>query len=72
MNVDRIDFVTRTPLSEVIAHLRACGVPILQGPVPKTGALGPIESVYVRDPDDNLIELANYDADLGAHSARPA
>jgi catechol 2,3-dioxygenase-like lactoylglutathione lyase family enzyme len=53
-------FVTRTPLSEVIAHLRACGVPILQGPVPKTGALGPIESVYVRDPADNLIELSNY------------
>jgi catechol 2,3-dioxygenase-like lactoylglutathione lyase family enzyme len=61
-------FVATTPLPEVIAHLRACGVPIVEGPVRKTGALGPIDSVYVRDPDANLIEIANY----GAHLAPPA
>ena len=44
----------------VVAHLAACGVPIEEGPVVRTGALGPIESVYVRDPDGNLIELARY------------
>ena len=44
----------------VVAHLAACGVPVEEGPVVRTGALGPIESVYVRDPDGNLIELARY------------
>ena len=52
--------ITSVPLVEVIAHLRACGVPILEGPVPKTGARGPILSVYFRDPDLNLIEVSNY------------
>lgn len=49
------------PLDQVIAHLEACGVPILEGPVPRTGALGPIRSVYFRDPDLNLIEVSTYD-----------
>jgi len=53
--------ITNTPVAEVVAHLKAEGVPILQGPVPKTGATGPITSVYFRDPDDNLIEVSNYD-----------
>jgi len=35
-------------------------VPIVEGPVPKTGAMGPMTSVYVRDPDRNLIEIARY------------
>jgi catechol 2,3-dioxygenase-like lactoylglutathione lyase family enzyme len=48
-----------TPLSEVGAHLDACGVPVLEGPVPRTGATGPIVSVYFRDPDGNLIEVSN-------------
>lgn len=48
------------PLADVIAHLRACGVPILEGPVQRTGALGPITSVYFRDPDQNLIEVSTY------------
>lgn len=53
-------FVTATPLVQVIAHLQACDVAILEGPVARTGALGPITSVYFRDPDGNLIEVANY------------
>jgi catechol 2,3-dioxygenase-like lactoylglutathione lyase family enzyme len=44
----------------VVAHLAACGVPVDEGPVLRTGALGPVESVYVRDPDGNLIELSRY------------
>jgi catechol 2,3-dioxygenase-like lactoylglutathione lyase family enzyme len=48
------------PLDDVIAHLRASGVPIEAGPVPRTGALGPLRSVYVRDPDGNLVEVAEY------------
>jgi catechol 2,3-dioxygenase-like lactoylglutathione lyase family enzyme len=51
--------LTRTPLPEVQAHLAAVGVPVVAGPVPRTGATGPIESVYVRDPDGNLIEIAS-------------
>lgn len=47
-------------LEDVIAHLRACGVPILEGPVRRTGAVGPILSVYFRDPDQNLIEVSTY------------
>ena len=47
-------------LEEVIAHLNACAVPILEGPVRRTGALGPIRSVYFRDPDLNLIEVSTY------------
>ena len=52
-------FITATPLVQVIAHLQACDVAILEGPVARTGALGPITSVYFRDPDGNLIEVAN-------------
>ena len=53
-------FVSATPLAEVIAHLRACGVEVLEGPVPRTGARGPVVSVYFRDLDCNLIEVCNY------------
>ena len=52
--------VTSTPLDEVIAHLAATGVMVEEGPVPRTGALGPMTSVYIRDPDQNLIEIASY------------
>lgn len=54
--------ITETPMDEVLTHLAACGVPVLQGPVPRTGALGPITSVYFRDPDHNLIEVSRYDS----------
>jgi catechol 2,3-dioxygenase-like lactoylglutathione lyase family enzyme len=52
--------ITRTPLAEVLAHLERHGVNVEAGPVPRTGALGPIQSVYFRDPDGNLIEVSNY------------
>ncbi len=53
--------IAETPLEKVIAHLEACHVGIIEGPVAKTGAKGPITSVYFRDPDENLIEVSNYD-----------
>lgn len=53
-------FITTTPLTEVIDHLQKQGVEILEGPVPRTGAVGPMTSVYFRDPDLNLIEVSNY------------
>src|SRR5512143_2131800 len=54
-------FITTTPLADVAAHLKAQGVAIAEGPVAKTGALGPMQSIYFRDPDGNLIEVSNYD-----------
>lgn len=51
--------LTTVPLDEVIAHLNAQGVPIEEGPVAKTGAMSPLRSVYVRDPDGNLVEISN-------------
>ncbi len=55
-------FITEQSADEVGAHLRACGVQITNGPVAKTGALGPMTSHYCRDPDGNLIEVATYSA----------
>ena len=52
-------FVTAVPLDMVIAHLRGVGVAIEAGPVSKVGAQRSLRSVYVRDPDGNLIEIAN-------------
>jgi catechol 2,3-dioxygenase-like lactoylglutathione lyase family enzyme len=53
--------ISGRPLDEVRSHLAALGVPVEQGPVDRTGATGPITSVYVRDPDDNLVEISTYD-----------
>ena len=44
----------------MVDHLQQCNVAIEDGPVPKTGALGPMQSVYCRDPDGNLIEISSY------------
>ena len=52
-------FLSTVPLDEIVAHLKRCGVDIVEGPVRRTGAQGPSLSVYVRDPDMNLIEVAN-------------
>src|SRR4029079_9824758 len=53
-------FIVGERIDAVVAHLAACGVPVEEGPLTRTGAVGPIRSVYVRDPDGNLVELANY------------
>lgn len=52
--------IATTPLDSIVAHLQAKGVAIEEGPVRRTGATGPIVSVYFRDPDQNLIEVSNY------------
>ena len=57
-----ICFIAETPLEQVMEALKAEGIVIIQGPVDKTGALGPMKSVYFRDPDGNLIEVSNYPA----------
>jgi hypothetical protein len=53
-------FLTDTPVPEVMENLNSLGVPILEGPVVRTGAVGPIRSVYRRDPDANLTEVSVY------------
>ena len=53
-------FITITPIQDIISHLNTHNIPIVQGPVHRTGAMGGIESVYIRDPDNNLIEISNY------------
>lgn len=55
--------ITRVPLAEVVARLMDGGVAIIDGPVPRTGASGPIMSIYFRDPDRNLVEVANVVAE---------
>ncbi len=60
-------FITSVPLTGVVSHLASCGVNVIEGPVPRTGATGPIVSVYFRDPDLNLIEVSNVlPADAGS------
>jgi catechol 2,3-dioxygenase-like lactoylglutathione lyase family enzyme len=53
-------FVVTVSAPQVVEHLHRCGVTVELGPVAKDGALGPITSVYCRDPDGNLIEIATY------------
>ena len=52
-------FLSGAPLDEWIQALAAEGVAVEEGPVPRTGATGPILSIYLRDPDGNLIEISN-------------
>ena len=51
-------FIAAVPLEQAIARLKASRITIIEGPVMKTGAQGPIRSVYVRDPDGNLVEIS--------------
>jgi catechol 2,3-dioxygenase-like lactoylglutathione lyase family enzyme len=53
--------VAAVPFDAVLAGLAGAGVAIEEGPVPREGALGPMTSVYVRDPDRNLVEISVYD-----------
>ncbi len=53
-------FITPNPIEEVEKHIRTCGINIVEGPVRRTGAKGTILSIYLRDPDGNLIELSNH------------
>jgi len=54
-------FLTDRPLGEIAERLASLGCPIIEGPVGRTGATGPITSIYARDPDGNLIEVARPD-----------
>ncbi|RYC33865.1 VOC family protein [Lichenibacterium minor] len=52
-------FLTSVPIPDVLTHLARCDVPVVEGPVARTGATGRLLSVYVRDHDDNLVEISN-------------
>jgi catechol 2,3-dioxygenase-like lactoylglutathione lyase family enzyme len=53
-------FITRAPLEQVISHLKVKNCAVELGPVPREGARGEMVSIYLRDPDFNLIEISNY------------
>lgn len=59
---DDLCFLTESTPDEVVAHLRAHGVAIEEGPVARQGARGTLRSVYCRDPDGSLIEISSYEA----------
>lgn len=54
-------FVAEAGLKPVLERLRVADIPIVTGPSPRTGALGPMTSIYIEDPDGNLVEIASYD-----------
>jgi catechol 2,3-dioxygenase-like lactoylglutathione lyase family enzyme len=60
---DDLCFLTSSAPSEVVAHLKANGVAIEEGPVKKQGARGVLRSVYCRDPDGSLIEISSYEGE---------
>lgn len=53
-------FIVESPLADVIGHMKRSGIAIEYGPVRNTGAVGLMESIYIRDPDGNLVEIAKY------------
>lgn len=57
---DDLCFLTSATPQAVAEHLRACGVPVIEGPTDKRGAMGTIVSIYCRDPDGSLIEISSY------------
>ena len=57
---DDVCFLTASTPQQVLDHLAACGVTVIEGPVDKRGARGTLVSVYCRDPDGSLIEIASY------------
>jgi catechol 2,3-dioxygenase-like lactoylglutathione lyase family enzyme len=58
---DDLCFLTASTPDEVVAHLKAHGVAIEEGPTKKQGARGTLNSVYCRDPDGSLIEISSYE-----------
>jgi catechol 2,3-dioxygenase-like lactoylglutathione lyase family enzyme len=62
---DDLCFLTASTPEAVVAHLKACGVAIEEGPVAKQGARGTLRSVYCRDPDGSLIEISSYEGGMG-------
>ena len=59
-------FIAETPLAEIVEHLERLGVPVVAGPEPRAGAVGTIQSVYIRDPDENMGEISKYSTEEGA------
>lgn len=53
-------FITSTPINDVVSEILQAGISIVEGPVERTGAAGEIMSIYIRDPDGNLIEISQY------------
>ena len=62
---DDLCFLTSSTPGEVVAHLKANGVAIEEGPTRKQGARGTLQSVYCRDPDGSLIEISSYETGAG-------
>ncbi|MCL4114647.1 UNVERIFIED_CONTAM: hypothetical protein GTU68_002218 [Idotea baltica] len=55
-------FILKTPINNAKEHLVNLGIEVIEGPVNRTGAVGSILSLYFRDPDQNLIEVSNYES----------
>lgn len=64
---DDLCFLTEASPNDTIAHLKACDVQVLLGPVARDGARGKLMSVYCRDPDGNLLEISSYTEDVAGN-----